>query len=125
MDVQVETSGPLFTGAVHRAVGRGLEQAVTDVGERGETMVRQRLGSVLQNPTGYYESRIDTLAQGDHSEVTDGGVIYGSWLEGESSRNQSTRFPGYHTFRMVAQELDKQAEPLANAAVGKALGGVG
>ena len=124
MEVSTEKSGPLFSGATHRAIGRGLEDATEDVGDRGVLLVRQRLSQVLREPTGYYESRIDSLAVPDGAEITDGGVIYGPWLEGVGSMNQSTRFKGYHTFREIGQQLDAQAGPIADAAIGKALGGV-
>jgi hypothetical protein len=72
-------------------------------------MVRSRLGEVLQNPTGYYESRITSEVSALGARVTDGGVIYGPWLEGVGSRNQTTRFKGYATFRKTRQELEYKA----------------
>jgi hypothetical protein len=47
--------------------------------------------------------------------VTDSGVIYGPWLEGTGSRNRTTRFKGYATFRKAAQELDRRAFRIAAA----------
>ena len=49
--------------------------------------------------------------------VTTADAMYGPWLEGTGSRNQSTRFKGYHGFRLAAQELDAEAEGIADAAL--------
>jgi hypothetical protein len=53
--------------------------------------------------------------------LTDGGVVYGPWLEGVSSRNNSSRFKGYHTFRMVLQEMDKKSEEIAENTIAEAV----
>jgi len=46
--------------------------------------------------------------------ITDGGVVYGPWLEGISSRNMTTRFKGYMTFRKTSQELEKKSREVFN-----------
>jgi len=48
-------------------------------------------------------------------------VIYSAWLEGVSTRNQTTRFKGYSSMRRVAQELQKQVPQVARANVEKAI----
>lgn len=47
--------------------------------------------------------------------VTTSDAMYGPWLEGTGSRNMTTRFKGYHGFRVAGQELDAEAEGLADA----------
>lgn len=42
--------------------------------------------------------------------ITDGGVIYGPWLEGTSSRNETTRFKGYASFRKTVEWLSTQSK---------------
>ena len=44
--------------------------------------------------------------------VHDSGIVYGPWLEGVSSRNLTTKFKGYHTFRKVAQQIERKAPQL-------------
>jgi hypothetical protein len=41
-------------------------------------------------------------------------VIYGPWLEGVGSRNRTTRFKGYFTFRRTAQQLKSRSTAVAN-----------
>jgi KDO2-lipid IV(A) lauroyltransferase len=47
--------------------------------------------------------------------VTSDLATYGPWLEGTGSRNLTTRFKGYHTFRLVSQQVDEEAGPVAEA----------
>jgi hypothetical protein len=51
--------------------------------------------------------------QAHGSVVQDGGVIYGPWLEGVGSRNRTTRFKGYFTFRRTTAQLNVRATPIA------------
>lgn len=44
-------------------------------------------------------------------KIHDSGVVYGPWLEGTSSRNKTTRFKGYSSFRKVKQWLEKGIAP--------------
>lgn len=63
----------------------------------------------FRHPTGFYESNVRVNSAGN--EVTDGGYggpVYGPWLEGVGSRNNTTRFKGYHAFRLAAQALDRR-----------------
>ncbi len=107
-DTTITTTGPLFDGRALRALSR-LEEDLTEVvAEQGEVDVVQFLDSALRNPTGFYQSRIrtDRIAK-DRQEVSDGGVVYGPWLEGVSSRNRASTFKGYAHFRRVAQKLER------------------
>jgi hypothetical protein len=105
--------GPLFNGVAERAVLDLAARIEREVGAEGADAVRARLGEVLQHPTGYYESHIHAEPDGGDVDVTDGGIVYGPWLEGTGSRNRTTRFKGYGTFRRVAQALDRRAEHIA------------
>jgi hypothetical protein len=103
---EVTTSGPLFNGSAQGAAAHFLETAVGSVADAGVDMMHQQLGAVLKNPTGYYESRITSLTRGSYGEVNDSNVIYGGWLE---RGRTGTRFSGYHSFRVVTQQLDAKA----------------
>src|SRR3972149_8839132 len=102
--IQITKKGPIFSGFTSRQLNTAMQGAVQELVERGE----QRLDKML-NPrpagvylsiqqakkgkysTGYYASRIHGEAKNLHGIINDGGVIYGPWLEGVSSRNQTTR----------------------------------
>lgn len=118
------SGGSLFDGSAERAIGRAADDAERVVAREGERMVRLRLGTVLRRPTGRYMSRIRTVRRGGVSEVNDSGIIYGPWLEGTGSRNRTTRFKGYFTFRTVSQQLDRRAGRLAEPVIDRAARGL-
>lgn len=111
MEVVVNTAGPVFNGTASPMVTRYTQAGVQELADWADGEVHRVLGQVLRNPTGYYESRVSVnRASGDSIAITDGGVVYGPWLEGTSSRNQTTRFKGYATFRRVKERIEKRAD---------------
>lgn len=114
MSIEYREKGPLFDGRAQQAVDDFIDAAEEDIAQLGFDMVRQELGSVLQNPTGYYESRVQVDLAGEELKIDDGGVVYGPWLEGTGSRNGRSRFKGYATFRRVAQKLQEKAVTVAD-----------
>lgn len=113
MGMQVTATGPLFDGRAEQAVGDFATAAEQHVGDIAVNRIHQQLGSVLQHPTGAYESNVVTDRQRDDLAVTDSKSVYGPWLEGVEERNQTTRFKGYRTFRIVGQDLADEAGKLA------------
>lgn len=101
------SKGPDLKGAAAK-IAKATEEISEDGAQEIYDAVRSRLRMVLQNPTGYYESRVMVSNVGGGVEVSDGGVVYGPWLEGTSSRNGRTRFKGYQTFRKVMQDQQKK-----------------
>jgi len=113
-DISVKATGPLYDGRAQKAVKAFLLAATGAVAGEGVNLVRASGRSDYKHPTGYYESHVITdLAQPDSTTVWDSDVIYGPWLEGLSSRNQSTKFKGYATFRKMTPVLAKRAGPIA------------
>jgi hypothetical protein len=111
MEVVVRASGPLFDGTASALVQRYTQEGGEEVARWADAEVHRVLEQVLRHPTGYYESqvRVDQVSP-DSFVITDGGVVYGPWLEGISERNQATRFKGYGTFRRVAQRVEARAD---------------
>jgi hypothetical protein len=102
-------SGPLFDGRASAAAYLWTKDIEDHVSQDIVNRIHRRLKTVLQNPTGYYESMIHTEKHLDDVVVTDDPVVYGPWLEGVGSRNYPvTRFKGYGTFRLVARQMDRQ-----------------
>ena len=60
--------------------------------------------------TGNYRRNIFGTVSGLRGKVTDGGVIYGPWLE---KGRQGTRFRGYAMFRRTRQWAEKEAPRIA------------
>lgn len=103
----VNYSGPMFDGRAQAVFHRAVEDIKDEVAQEGENLVHARLGSVIRHPTGRYEGSIVTERQADDRVIVGDRVIYGAWLEGIGSRNSPvTRFKGYSTFRLVAQDLN-------------------
>lgn len=111
--IEVHETGPFFSGEAERAAHDFCDALATEVANVGVTEVKQVLHSVLRHPTGYYESRVQVEMVNGGPAVTDGGVIYGPWLEGVSSRNNSTRFKGYAAFRKAKQALENKVPEIA------------
>lgn len=112
IDVDIKASGPLFNGMYIPMTHEAESDAENDVAQRADALIDQRLRTVLRNPTGRFQRTIHVTHASD--PYVDGeGTIYGRWLEGVGSRNATTRFKGYATFRLVTQKVDLQAGPIA------------
>lgn len=122
MGAQTSINGPLFNGEAQRAIEDFQTEAESTIADYTVNEIQAELGSVLKNPTGYYKSKIQTNRQSDDNIVSDSGVVYGPWLEGVGSRNKSTRFKGYATFRRVTQRISNEVGPIAERVLPKYLG---
>ncbi len=133
LNVTIESKGNLFRlkGVPAR---KAMERSVRELVEKGE----QRLDEVLkprpqgvylsvaeagrgQASTGNYRRNVNGRASGMSGIITDGGVIYGPWLEGTGGRNRSTRFKGYASFRKTGQFLNKIARRVLQGQVRRAV----
>lgn len=103
--VEAEVTGVIGKGLYDPIMRRALTSSEDVVTHATLGEVHAELGRVLQHPTGYYESRVVADYGKRPPSVHDSMVIYGPWLEGIGSRNATTRFKGYATFRRVAQRM--------------------
>lgn len=114
MSVSVSVTGPIYDGTAEAAADDFVEDTTHELALMGQDMVQARLRSVLKDETGHYRSRVTTDRASAGWVLTDQGVIYGPWLEGTGSRNRTTRFKGYGTFRRTRQELAAKADTVAD-----------
>lgn len=120
VNVTITHKGAIFNAAASKAAATRMVTNINEaLAQEGVHRVKAHLGQVLQNPTGYYESRIQVVKGSTYRGFSDGKVVYGGWLEGVDSRNKTTRFKGYRTFRLVQQSLAKDKEKLAQPLVNK------
>lgn len=129
----VKCSGPLFDGRAESAARRGNEAIRSHLADEGEKLAAAALaGSIRHHGSGkavrdvtdtdksraYQTGKYTMPVVADRSEtiVTTDLASYGPWLEGTGSRNLTTRFKGYHSFRLAGQALDRMAVPLADRA---------
>jgi hypothetical protein len=114
LNVTEKVKGPIFSEIETSAIiNRYIEDAEVTIADHGVNMVKAQLDLSLKTQTPYYKTHIVTDRSVGDISVTDSGVIYGPWLEGVGSRNATTRFKGYHTFRIVGQQLDSMAVRIA------------
>jgi len=122
-NVFVNLKGPTVEGLAEPMLTATLAGAVAEVADYTKYEILMTLDEVLQNPTGYYESQIKAEPiTSERWSVNDSNVIYGPWLEGLSSRNETTRFKGYATFRMVKNRMAQKSEAIIEAAVSRIVG---
>ena len=129
--VKIELKGPIFKQAPQQIQKLG-NRIVEDMVKKGEArltlMLRPRPGGVYLSvaqagkgkaSTGHYRRNLNTMVSGLRGTITDGGVIYGPWLEGVGSRNATTRFKGYASFRRVGQWMESQRRRVTEFHVNK------
>lgn len=134
----VTAKGPLFDGRAGAVMGRGTAEARHTVAAEGQRLVHAAFSGQIKNPTGTFDRSITstdetrtyttrgarksysmmvTASRATDTVVTTSLATYGPWLEGTGSRNETTRFKGYHGFRRASQQLDAVAAALADRAL--------
>lgn len=125
MDViEVHTSGPIFDNGgaeFQRAMAAAAAESEYVVGSQALANWHLYLNQSIKHPTPYYETQITVQNLMTEVIVHDRGIIYGPWLEGVSSRNQTTRFKGYHSLRKARQATVRQVVQLADPIYAKHL----
>lgn len=112
INISVAAYGPLFTGAMRRAMPHVLEAAEQEIATLGADHLRGDLGRPpFIAPTGWYRSHITPKLIGSIWAIQDSGVVYGPWLAGTGSRNASSRFKGYAHWRRAIVYVNKIARP--------------
>jgi hypothetical protein len=116
--VTVTTHGALFTGQATSDMRKLLDGVKQEVAMAGEQLVKRELGQRMKNPTGHYTGQIHVEKLGSFNDqlITDGGVIYGPWLE-TGKYSPPRRFKGYQAWRRTRQKLRKWWVPVAQRRV--------
>lgn len=120
-EIEIRTHGPLFDGRAAHAVTAFLEEAKDDVAHQAYSNVMANLNASIRNPTPYYETQVTVDRAGANRVVNDRGIIYGPWLEGVGSRNKTTRFKGYFSFRRAVHKTRTEATGVAERTLRKYL----
>lgn len=134
-DVEVRLSGPLLEGRAPAVVERMAREAEDAIAAQVYAQVMTNLNTSIQYPTPYYETQITNERLTAGRRVHDRGIVYGPWLEhgagaGRGSverpssrgrpnvRYRSTgRFRGYRAFGRAREQVEPQAQTLAEFAV--------
>jgi hypothetical protein len=108
--VYADVKGPLADGAADSALDDWAKATAKELGDEG---VRQlKAWPFKSHRGGGFESNLKVLQKGPVARIPGPqieGVTWSPWLEGNSKRNSSTRFKGYHLFRKTAARLRKMA----------------
>lgn len=120
IDIKYSAKGPIVEGHLARGMPATVAEIEYDIGDLAVTLIQRRLDQVLRHPTGRYRSSIHTVITGNGLIVED-GTVYGAWLEGVGTRNRSSRFKGYRTFRTVAQQVRREAPEIARRLLADAI----
>jgi hypothetical protein len=122
MSVDIDKRGPLFDGRAERAVNDAANDIEKRIALLGASMIRSELARVLRKETPYYRFR--NIAEPSLSgwKIHDQGVIYGPWLEGTGSRNRTTRFKGYGTYRRITPMIDARAKTIGEEVMVRYMG---
>lgn len=113
----MQYDGPLFDLRARRTFRDFQNELEDEAAEWTLHHIQGTFHAEFKNPTGYYESNVRVHNTNSGPEVWDGGMagpVYGPWLEGIGSRNNTTRFKGYHAFRLAAQALDRRIEDMGD-----------
>jgi hypothetical protein len=109
----VSKSGPLFDGRAELAAANAARDIEKTVATLGASMIRSQLQLVLRKQTPVYRLKVVAVPTNPHWKIWDQRMIYGPWLEGTGSRNKTTRFKGYRTFRITVIRIQDRANFLA------------
>lgn len=113
MPVVVIKTGPIFDGRAAVKIQQACDETERRVAIIGASMIRSELNQVLRTQTPYYRLQNEARPDQPGWQIWDRGVIYGPWLEGTGSRNRTTRFKGYATYRRMTQHIDRRAGVIA------------
>lgn len=115
--------GSLFDGTLSKKIEGARRDTEKEVAVEGAAMVRARLNTVLRKQTPIYRFKVRANPDAPGWAIHDQGMIYGPWLEGTGSRNRTTRFKGYRTFRIITAQLNKKSQAIGERVVARWLGG--
>lgn len=116
IDYRIRQSGAaLIPGRANMLMRHYTRDVEEKTAVYAESQVHINLTRSLRTETPYYQTRVSVRWRGGHPQVTDGGVVYGPWLEGVGSRNfPVTRFRGYASFRRASQKTERNVERIAD-----------
>ena len=126
-DIKVELSGPLFDARAPKALRDAASGALREMVEEGESFLMETLRPapagvyISGESTGNYRRNVSSRTQGMTAVISDGGVVYGPWLEGISSRNAASRFKGHASFRRAGQHVARLSKKIAEKYIFRAV----
>jgi hypothetical protein len=117
--VQPVITGPIADGTAIKACAEWAERVTGRLGDEAVDLLGKFPMDKTGRARGGFEENLHAVRKSPVRVDVRGpqvkGVAWSSWLEGTSSRNQSTKFKGYHLFRKTRAELDKRSPEIGQA----------
>lgn len=112
----VTITGPLFRADVSPRVHRAVTKIIREVAYEGGRQVQDQLVPGHGYVTGHFRFYVwGKLTRTLHGAVFARDFVKGAWLEGTSSRNQTSRFKGYSMFRKGRDRTDAKVQQIGDA----------
>jgi len=122
-------TGPIADGTAIKACTEWAERTSGALGDAAVDMLRQFPMNKTGRARGGFQEVLHPVRKSPTQVNVAGpmvqGVTWAPWLEGTSSRNQSTGFKGYHLFRKTRAELDKRAPEIGQKILGELMPDLG
>lgn len=109
MSAYVIAVGPFFSPAADAIIEKGCDEIERKVATAAHARLEILMRAFFRNPRPWYWTQVRHQPRADYWVVTDGGIVYGPWLEGTGSRNKETRFKGYRHWRTTTQSMNHEA----------------
>lgn len=113
--IDVETFGPIFTGAIYGQMKAALEEIDEALADEAVDFIQGWDVKTFKNPTGYARSKVRKSRAKGNVRVDRSGIAYGPWLEDGGSR--SAIFPGYHAFEKARRDVQGRVTDIADPIV--------
>jgi hypothetical protein len=126
-EVVVNARGPVFGPQARAACTAGLHDGLITLAEFASDRVRDDYDAHHRRPSSppYARSKIHITDDFPTVRVGSGPILYGHWLEGTGSRNATSRFKGYWSFRRSAGWTRDQAHRIVATVMARYLARVG
>lgn len=119
--VTVRQKGPLFEPGVPAHVLNDWQRdTLEEIAHQAQQEIQRRARGFNKSGrggTGRAASAVHAYDRGSSWAVVgenNEGVVWWPWLEGTSKRNATTRFKGYHVFRIVKNIMRRKAKRIGD-----------
>lgn len=120
--VVVSESGPVFDGRAVHEMQDASDEWVRNLATTGASVVRTNENTSFRTQTPHARMQVEAKADPPGWLIWDQNLIYGAWLEGVGSRNRTTRFKGYASFRRAVSTINARAVAIGQPVVARWVG---
>lgn len=119
MPVIVTEAGPVFDGRAEHYLQEASDEWVKTLALTGAVVVRQNMNTSFRTQTPHARLMVEAKPEAPGWKIWHQNLIYGPWLEGTGSRNRTTRFKGYASFRRAVGVINARAVAIGQPIVAR------